>query len=281
MKSGLILEGGAMRGMFTCGVIDVMMENNIVYNAAVGVSAGAAFGCNYKSGQIGRALRYNMQFCNDKRYCGIHSLLTTGDIYNKDFCYNIVPTKYDPFDYTAYEANPMEFFVVCTDIESGKAVYHSYQGYDDHGLDWIRASASMPLVSNIVEIEGRKLLDGGIADSIPVRFMEEAGFDRNVVVLTQPSGYIKKKNNMIPLLKLKYRRYPKLIEAMERRHIEYNETLAYISRMEREGKLLVIRPDCPLPVGRVEKDPNKLKETYDIGRRVALERLDEILTYLK
>lgn len=269
-----------MRGMFTCGVIDVMMENKITFDGAVGVSAGAAFGCNYKSGQIGRALRYNMRFCQDKRYCGMHSLITTGDLYNRDFCYNEVPLKHDPFDFEAYMANPMEFYVVCTDIETGQAVYRKYEGFEDHGFEWIRASASMPLVSNIVQIDGMKLLDGGIADSIPIRFMERTGYDRNILVLTQPKNYFKKKNEIIPLLKMKYSKYPKLIEVMERRHQMYNETLAYISRMEKAGKLLVIRPDCALPVGKVEKDPQKLKETYEIGRRIATERLDDILSYL-
>lgn len=280
MKKGLILEGGAMRGMFTCGVIDVMMENGITFDGAVGVSAGAAFGVNYKSGQIGRALRYNMKFCGDRRYCGLRSLITSGDLYNKNFCYNEVPLKHDPFDFEAYRANPMEFYVVCTDIETGKAVYQKYEGLEDYGFDWIRASASMPLVSNIVEIDGRKLLDGGIADSIPVQFMLDAGYDRNVVILTQPRSYVKKKNEILPLLKLRYAKYPKLVETMEKRHKVYNETVAHISRMERTGKLLVIRPDGKLPVGRVEKDPEKLKETYEIGRRIAEARMDDIKRYL-
>lgn len=280
MKTGLILEGGAMRGMFTCGVIDVMMENGITFDGAVGVSAGAAFGVNYKSGQIGRGLRYNMRYCGDRRYCGIHSLITSGDWYNREFCYNEVPLKHDPFDFEAYQANPMDFYVVCTDIETGKAVYRKYEGREEEGFDWIRASASMPLVSNVVEIEGMKLLDGGIADAIPVRFMEQAGYDWNVAILTQPANYFKKKNEMMPLVKLKYRNYPKLVQVMENRHRVYNETLAYVSRQERAGKLFVIRPDGKLPVSRVEKDPMKLKEAYDIGRQIGTARLEELRKYL-
>ena len=172
MKTGLVLEGGAMRGMFTAGVMDVLMENGVNFDGVIGVSAGAAFGCNYKSKQIGRVIRYNTRFCADKRYGGLGSLVKTGDIYNTDFCYGTVPLELDPFDFTAYDANPQEFYVVCTDIESGQPVYHKYLGQSDHGFDWIRASASMPLVSRIVEIEGRKLLDGGIADSIPVRYFQ-------------------------------------------------------------------------------------------------------------
>jgi len=280
MKKGLILEGGAMRGMFSCGVIDTMMESGIGFDGAVGVSAGAAFGVNYKSGQVGRALRYNMKFCHDHRYCGMRSLITSGDLYNRDFCYREVPLKHDPFDFEAYRANPMDFYVVCTDIETGRAVYKKYEGLEEEGFDWIRASASMPLVSNIVEIDGMKLLDGGIADSIPVQFMEDAGYDRNVVVLTQPRNYVKKKNEMLPLLKMRYRKYPKLIEAMENRHRVYNETLARITRLERCGRLFVIRPDEKLPVDRVEKKPENLKQAYDIGCGIAQERMEDLKRYL-
>lgn len=280
MKTGLILEGGAMRGMFTAGVIDVMMESNIEFDGAVGVSAGAAFGCNYKSKQIGRVIRYNTRFCRDNRYCGLSVLLRTGNIYSTEFCYGEVPLKYDVFDFETYRNNPMEFYVVCTDIETGEAVYKKYDGVDEQDFDLIRASASMPLVSQVVEIDGQKLLDGGIADSIPVRFFEDAGYDRNIVVLTQPEGYLKKKNNLIPLMKLKYKKYPKLIEAMANRHLVYNETLEYIARKEKEGSLLVIRPEGTLPVGKVEKDPEKLKIAYELGRSVTAKRLDEIKNYL-
>lgn len=280
MKTGLILEGGAMRGMFTAGVMDVMMENGIDFDGAIGVSAGAAFGCNYKSRQIGRVIRYNMKYCSDKRYSGIHALLKEGNIYSTEFCYGEVPLKYDLFDFDTYEQNPMEFYVVCTDIETGKPVYRKYEGKNDHGFDWIRASASMPLVSQIVEIDGCKMLDGGISDSIPVRFFECAGYDRNVVILTQPKGYVKKKNRMIPLMKLKYRQYPRMIEAVADRHQVYNETLAYIEKKEKAGELLVIRPDRKLEISRVEKDPEKLKEIYEVGRKVAAERMEEIRRYL-
>lgn len=280
MKTGLILEGGAMRGMFTAGVMDVLMEHGVVFDGAVGVSAGAAFGCNYKSGQIGRVLRYNTRFCGDKRYCGWRSLLTTGNIFNTEFCYGQVPLHYDKFDFQAYRDNPMEFYVVCTDIETGRAVYHKYTGEEDSGFDWIRASASMPLVSQIVEIHGQKLLDGGIADSIPIRFFEEAGYDRNVVVLTRPRGYRKEPNRAMPLIRRKYRAYPRLVEAMENRHVIYNQTLDYIPRAEEEGRTFVICPDSPLPIGRVEKDPEKLKQTYDIGRRTAQAQLRAVTAFL-
>lgn len=280
MKKGLVLEGGAMRGMFTAGVIDVMMENGIEYDGIIGVSAGAAFGCNYKSKQIGRVIRYNMKFCNDKRYSGIRSLLKTGNIYNTDFAYGEVPLKHDVFDFDTYQNDPTDFYVVCTDVETGEAVYHIYGGKDDHGFDWIRASASMPMVSQIVEIDGQKLLDGGIADSIPVRYFETIGYDKTIVVLTQPEHYQKKPNRLMPLIRLKYKKYPKLAEAMEKRHLVYNQTLAYIEEQEKLGKLFVIRPPHKLQIGKVEKDPNKLKEIYDIGRETVAPQVLAIKEFL-
>lgn len=269
-----------MRGMFTCGVMDVMMENGIRYDGAVGVSAGAAFGCNYKSGQIGRAIRYNTRFCADRRYCGVHSLLTTGNIFNTDFCYREVPTRYDPFDYRAYQENPMEFYVVCTDVDTGKPVYHRYDAREGDDFAWIRASASMPLVSQMVELEGHRYLDGALADSIPLRFFENQGYDRNVVVLTRPRSFTMKANSMMPLVRLKYREYPRLVAAIENRHRLYNETLAYITRQERAGNILVLRPESPLPVSRVEKDPENLKAAYAMGRKEAAGRMEEIKAFL-
>lgn len=280
MKTGLILEGGAMRGMFSVGVMDVMMEAGLAFDGAIGVSAGAAFGCNYKSGQIGRAIRYNTRFCADKRYSGLGVLLREGNLFSTPFCYDEVPNKYDPFDYDSFKRSPMEFYVVCTDVETGKPVYHKYEGREDHGLDWIRASASMPLVSQIVEIDGQKLLDGGISDSVPLRYFESIGYDRNVVILTQPRGYVKKKNQIVPLMKLKYPHYPEMVRTMANRHTEYNESLAYIGQQEAAGRLLVIRPDQALEIGRAEKDPEELLRVYEIGRKIAAARLDEIRNYL-
>ncbi|MBQ7896948.1 MAG: patatin family protein [Clostridia bacterium] len=281
MKRGLILEGGAMRGLFTAGVMDVLMENGVDFDGVIGVSAGAAFGCNYKSGQIGRVLRYNTRFCRDKRYAGWRVLIKTGNIYSTEFCYGEVPLKHDVFDFQAFEKSPMEFWVVATDLETGEAVYHKYEGMHDHGFDWIRASASMPLVSQIVEIDGQKLLDGGIADSIPVKYFENSGYDRNVVVLTQPKDYRKGKNRAMPFMKMKYKKYPEFIETAKRRHKVYNETLDYLKEKENAGDVIVIRPDCDLPVGKVEKNPTNLQKAYEMGRGAAEKRIEEIKEYLK
>ncbi|MBO5684845.1 MAG: patatin family protein [Akkermansia sp.] len=280
MKKGLILEGGAMRGMFTAGVTDVMMENGITFDGIVGVSAGAAFGVNYKSGQIGRAIRYNERFCNDKRYCSIRNLFRDGNLYSKDFCYGEVPLVHDPFDFEAFEANPTEFHLVCTDVVTGKPLYHEFTGRDDHEFDWIRASASMPLVSQLVEIEGRKLLDGGITDAIPLQYFESIGYTRNVVILTQHAEYDKKETTAMPFIRLLYRKYPALVQAMEVRHLMYNAQRDYVNRQEAAGKALVIRPDSPLPVSRVEKNPARLREAYNIGRAAAEKRLEDIRNYL-
>lgn len=281
MKTGLVLEGGAMRGLFTAGVTDVLMENGIVFDGAVGVSAGAAFGVNYKSGQIGRVLRYNTKFCADKRYGGLGVLLKTGNLYSKEFCYGEVPLVHDVFDFDAYDKNPMEFYVVATDVENGRPIYHKYTGKEDSGFEWIRASASMPLVSEIVEIDGQKLLDGGVSDSIPIKFFENIGYEKNVVVLTQPKDYRKKINKALPFIKLMYKKYPDFVKTVANRHIEYNNTLDYIMEREKQGQALVIRPDGTLPIGRVEKDPEKLKVVYEMGRKVAKERIFEIKEFLK
>lgn len=281
MKKGLIMEGGAMRGMFTAGVIDVMMENNIEFDGAVGVSAGAAFGCNYKSKQIGRVIRYNTKYCRDKRYCSLWSLVFTGNLYGADFCYHEMPEKLDIFDNDTFDNNPMEFYLVCTDILTGKAVYKKCEKVDYECLEWMRASASMPLASKIVEVGGYKLLDGGVADSVPIKYFESIGYDRNIIILTQPGSYVKKKNSIMPVIKLALKKYPKLIEAMENRHEMYNETIKYICEKEKKGEVFVIRPEERLPVGRVERDPEKLKITYELGRKAALKNLEKMKSFLE
>ena len=279
-KTALIMEGGAMRGMFTCGVIDVMMENGIDFEAAAGISAGAAFGCNYKSRQIGRAIRYNKAYCKDPRYCSLRSLRKTGDLYGVDFCYRELPLELDVFDRETFAADPMDFYVGATDINTGEAVYHKCSDGGEADFEWMRASASMPLVSRVVEIDGRELLDGGVVDAVPYRFMESLGYNRNVIILTQPKGYRKKKSRALPLVRRKLRKYPKLVEAMAERHLMYNGQMDEIDERERAGAALVIRPPEPLNIGRTEKDPDELERVYQIGRAEALRRLDELKAFL-
>ena len=276
MKRGLVLEGGAMRGLWTAGITDVMMEHDIWPDGLVGVSAGAAFGCNYKSRQIGRAIRYNMRFAKDSRYSGIRSLLTTGDYFNAEFDYHIVPKQYEIYDDDAFNRNPMEFIVVCTDVETGEAVYQPLTEANYDTYEWIRASASMPLVSKVVSILGRKLLDGGVADSIPLAYTESIGYDRNVVVLTQPLGYQKEHNRLMPLMRLALRRYPEMIKALDYRHIMYNKQLEYVAQAEREGRCLVIRPDTKIPIGHISHNPQQMQHVYQIGRAIGERYIERI-----
>ncbi|MBQ6334618.1 MAG: acylphosphatase [Erysipelotrichaceae bacterium] len=280
MKKGLVLEGGAMRGLFSCGVIDVLMENGIVFDGAVGISAGAVFGCNYKSKQIGRPRRYNEKYCNDPRYCSFRSLIKTGDLYGADFCYRELPEELDPFDKKAFAENPMEFYVGASDVKSGECVFHKCEDGGEIDTLWMRASASMPLVSRVVRIGSYELLDGGICDSIPYKFMKENGYDKNLVVLTQPKGYIKTKNKLMPLIKITMRNYPLMIEAMAKRHVVYNHQVREVENDEREGRVFVIRPEESLKIGRIEKDPKELERVYQLGRKQAEKALPQLKEYL-
>ena len=281
MKKGLILEGGGMRGMFTAGVTDVLMENDVSFDGAVGVSAGAAFGCNIKSRQNGRAIRYNMKYCSDKRFCSLWSWIVTGDVFGAYFCYREIPEELDIFDTKTYEENPMEFYVVCTDVETGKPLYFNCKDGGKRDVALIRASASMPMASRVVKVGGYKLLDGGIADSVPLRFFEKKGYDRNVVVLTRPDSYVKEKNKLMPMIRLALRKYPKIIDAMEIRHEMYNETIEYIRQREKQGEIFVIRPQESLGINQIEKNPDELKRVYEIGRTEATLRLDELKSFLE
>jgi len=279
-KRGLVLEGGALRGLFSVGVMDVLMEAGVVFDGIVGVSAGAAFGCNYKSHQPHRALNYNLRFAGDKRYCGLGSLLRTGDLYNAEFAYHVVPNKYDIFDNEAFLADPAEFHVVCTDVDTGLPFYKKVEVAGDTLFEWIRASASMPLAARVVELEGRRLLDGGMTDSIPLRYFQEQGFGRNVVVLTRPAGYVKKVSRFLPLIRLACRRTPQVARVMKARPGMYNAQLAYVAAEEAAGRALVIRPATEIPVGYVSSDKQAMRKAYDMGRQAAEGCLDRIKDFV-
>ena len=271
MKRGIVLEGGAMRGLFTAGVLDVLMERGVKFDGAIGVSAGACFGCNYKSGQIGRVIRYNKRFANDPRYCSWTSLFKTGDLFNADFCYRELPMELDVFDAAAYESNPMAFNVVATDCSTGKAVYKRLDKADETAFRWIQASASMPLVSRPVEIDGGNYLDGGLSDGIPLRYFESIGYDRNLVITTRPHGYRKFPKKRMCVLKPMLRRFPAIYHALKTRYVWYNETLEYIDRRVADGAAVLIAPGEPLPISRVCHDPDTMQRVYDIGRKAAEE----------
>lgn len=280
MATGLVLEGGGMRGLFTAGVIDVMMESGIVYDGIIGVSAGACFGCNYKSHQPGRVLRYNMRFCKDSRYMGWRTLLRTGDLVGAEFAYHELPLTLDVFDIERYENDPTEFYIVTTDVHTGEPVYYNFNKVNYESLEWLRASASMPLVSRPVRVDdGRLMLDGGISDSIPLKRFVEMGYKRNVVILTQPRNFFKKPTLMWPF-RLFMRRYPKIIAAMARRHQMYNEQLRYVASEVEAGNAFVICPQEALPVGRVDSDREKMQRVYGMGREACIAALPLLREFL-
>ena len=281
MKTGLVLEGGGLRSLFSAGVMDVLMENGVRFDGIVGVSAGATFGCNYKSHQEGRALRYNLRFKDDPRYMGFRSLLRTGDLVGAEFSYHIMPQQLDVFDVETFQRDPAEFHVVCTDVLTGEPVYHRIDSVDDKELDWIRASASMPLVSRPVSLDGHLLLVGGISDSIPLRFFQRLGFERNVVILTQPKGYFKRRTKLMPLFHLFMRRYPAVVRAMSLRHLMYNEELSYLAVQERLGNVLTVCPQVKLPIGRTELNEKKMRHVYAMGRAEGERLLPQIRAWMK
>lgn len=279
MKKGLVLEGGAMRGMYTAGVLDVLMEQGLQADGVVGVSAGAVFGCNYISHQIGRVIRYNTKYCRDPRYGDFRSLFRSGDIYEEKFCYHELPDKLDPFDWETYKSSPVEFYVVCTDVNTGRAVYHRCSG-EREDLRWMQASASMPFVSRVVEINGRQLLDGGISDSIPVDWFRSVGYEKNLVVLTRPKGFRKKPPRGLPVLQQMIRRYPALSLAVKTRHIRYNQTLDQLRELEKAGLALVLRPSRRIRMSKLESRPRKLRALYELGRKDTERRLEKIRQFL-
>ena len=269
-----------MRGMFTCGVIDVLMENGIAFDGAIGVSAGATFGCNYKSHQIGRALRYNLKYCHDKRYGTFYSVRKYGDIYEKDFCYRQIPLVLDPMDKQAYESNPMAFYAVATNCKTGLPVYRKLDIIDDECLDFMQAGGSMPLVSTPVKIGEEEYLDGGISDSIPLQAFMRLGYLYNVVILTQPRGYKKKKFNPLLLRFKAISKYKAIQEALAKRHIIYDQETAFVFEQEKAGNCFVIAPPEPLNISHTEHDEKELQRVYDIGKKIALENLEAIKAFL-
>ena len=280
IKTGLILEGGALRGLFSAGVMDVMLENGIQFDGMIGVSAGAAFGCNFKSKQAGRVIRYNKRFAHDWRFFSLRSLMVTGNLFGAEFCYHTMPDELDIFDVETYDANPMEFWTVSTDVETGTPFYHRSMKAGYECYEWIRSSASMPIVSKLVEVGGHKFLDGGVSDSIPLAFFQQKGFARNVIVLTHPIGYVKNQIPMFTFFKRLLRKYPLFAQAMQDRPRMYNEQLAYVREQEEAGKVLVIRPKTELPVSHLTHNRRKMQSVYDAGREVTWEGLSRLRRFL-
>ena len=279
MKIGLILEGGAMRGMYTCGVIDTFLDENIKVDGIIGVSAGALFGINYCSKQKGRVLRYNKKYIKNKDYMGLKSLIKTGNIVNKDFAFNKIPFELDIFDEETFQKSKTDFYATITNIETGKAEYVKIEDTKKQ-MEVFRATGAMPFVSKIVEIDKKKYLDGALADSIPITKAKELGYDKLIVVLTRPKDYQKKKQPAF-LAKLKYKKYPNLVNAINTRYLKYNDTLKKIAELEEKNEIIVIRPSKKIKIKRIEKDTNKLQEMYDLGISDCKEMLPKIKKYIE
>ena len=277
-KTGLVLEGGAMRGMYTAGVLDVFTEHGISFDGVIGVSMGAITGCSFLSGQKGRTIRYNKTYCKDKRYMSFYSLLTTGDLVGNEFCYHTLPEVLDPYDNEAFKKSQTDFYVTCTNVETGEAEYLKVTDMVEE-IDYLRASASMPYVSRIVEIGGKKFLDGGCSDSIPIRAFVEMGYEKNVVILTRPEEYRKKPENK-RLVRLFYKKYPKFAETLEQRATGYNRTVEEILKLEQQGKVFVIRPETPLDIGRMSHDVKKIEGAYERGCADGLACLTKLTEWL-
>lgn len=279
-EAGLILEGGGMKGIYTAGVLDFFLDKGIVFSSIYGVSAGACHMCSYLSGQKGRARDVCVDYLDTRRYCSLESLMTTGDLFNVDICYSLIPNYLYPYDHEAFQQYEGKAYSVATDIVTGRPEYFRIR---DLKVDIvkIRASASMPLVSRNVKIGNRLYLDGGISDSIPLRQSVLNGNQKNVVVMTKEVGYVRKPSRQLGLIKARYARYPKVYQLMAERHINYNEQLEYISLQQQEGRAFVIRPKTASSVGRVEKDPDKLYALYQQGYDEAAECYEELLEYLE
>lgn len=280
-KIGLVLEGGGHRGIYTAGILDVFAQNNISFDGIMGVSAGCIHGVSFLSGQIGRSVRYTTRFCNNPSYMSFKSLIKTGDFFNVDFCYYKLPETLDPFDNDAFDKNPTPFYAVCSDVKTGKAVYHKCDSVRGEKIKWIQASASMPLAAKIVKIDEGEFLDGGITDSIPIKKMQELGYSKNIVILTQEAGYRKKPNSLLPLIKRVYKKYPELINAIQNRHIIYNQQLDYLEEQEKLGNVIIIRPSQKPQAGRIEKDKEKILSTYNLGRNDAEKLLETVKNFIR
>ena len=268
-NSALVLEGGGLRGVFTCGVLDAFMERGIQFPLTVGVSAGACNGLSYMSGQKGRAKASNIDLMDKYHYVGLKYLLTQGCIMDFKLLFEEFPEKIIPYDYEAYFANPNRFVMVTTNCLTGKAEYLEERKDPRRVMEIVRASSSLPFVTQITYVDSVPMLDGGICDSIPVEHVLAQGFKDITVILTRNRGY-RKSEKPNPFLRLFYRKYPKLQDAIANRNREYNRTMDLIEHLEEEGKITVIRPLKPIEVDRMEKDTAKLRQLYNEGYELGI-----------
>lgn len=279
-QAGLVLEGGGMKGVYTAGVLDFFLDKGIEFSSVYGVSAGACHMCSYLSKQRGRAFDISVDYLDTRRYCSVESLVTSGDLFNVDMCYHLIPDYLYPYDHEAFGRYQGKAYSVATDIETGRPEYFRIRDMKKD-IDKIRASASLPLVSRNVKIDGRYYLDGGISDSIPLQQSVMSGNQKNVVVMTKEVGYVRKPSSYLALTRAFYMKYPKVYELMAERHIHYRRQQEYIARQQEEGRAFVIRPQTAGNVGRVEKDSEKLRALYQQGYEDASACWEELVKYLE
>ena len=279
MKVGLVLEGGGMRALFTAGVLDALLDiKELDIDGIVGVSAGALFGVNYVSGQKERAIRYNKKYARDKRYMGFYSWITTGNAVNKEFAFYEIPFKLDVFDQEKFKQSKIDFYVVMTNVESGKPEYVLIKDVFKQ-MEYLRATSALPFASKIIEINGKKYLDGGISDSIPIDYCEGLGYDKIILLLTRPKN-THKEDKLNFLYKLVYRKYPNLVERLINMGKDYEVVLKKIEDLENKNKIFVIRPPKVLKIGRLEKNEDKIQNVYDIGLNTGIKEKENLLKYL-
>ncbi|MBR1825472.1 MAG: patatin family protein [Alphaproteobacteria bacterium] len=279
-RLGLVLEGGAHRAIYTAGVLDVFLERGICFDGVIGVSAGAIHGCSYVSGQRGRSIGYTLKYSKDRRYMSFYSWLTTGNLVGEQFCYHDLPEKLFPFDHEAFEKSPIKFYVTCSNMETGAAEY-VYCDELRTKMPYLRASASIPFLSHHSEVDGKKLLDGGVTDSIPLEAFQKMGYARCVVVQTHAAGYAEKNYPLVNrLAKWKYKQYPKFIEAFEKLKENYNQELQYIEKAQQKGEAFVIRPSRHIKISHTEKNPKILRAVYQMGRADAVKSLPKLKEFM-
>ena len=279
MKVGLVLEGGGMRALFTAGVLDALLDiKELDIDGIVGVSAGALFGVNYVSGQKERAIRYNKKYARDKRYMGFYSWITTGNAVNEEFAFYEIPFKLDVFDQEKFKQSKIDFYVVMTNVESGKPEYVLIKDVFKQ-MEYLRATSALPFASKIIEINGKKYLDGGISDSIPIDYCEGLGYDKIILLLTRPKN-THKEDKLNFLYKLVYRKYPNLVKRLINMGKDYEVVLKKIEDLENKNKIFVIRPPKVLKIGRLEKNEDKIQNVYDIGLNTGIKEKENLLKYL-
>lgn len=278
MKVGLVLQGGGLRGVYTAGVLDTFLDNNIKVDGIIGVSAGVLFGADYVSKQRGRTIRYLKKYVNDKRYMGIRSYIRTGNLVNSDFAYSKVPKKLDIFNEEEFEKSKIDFYATVTNVKTGKAEYIKLKNILEQ-TELLRATSALPIISKIVNFENEEYLDGGIADNIPIDKCIDLGYEKIIVILTRPINYRKVKSNNL-IIRLKYKKYPNLVKAINNRYLDYNKSIEKVINLKNNQQIFVISPSQTLKMKRMEKNIQKLNEMYELGVKDCNDNLSNLLNYI-